>query len=104
MAKKQAVQKKQKEEEEKDFQSFRSNESTYELSDEEVLMSDKADLEILSQFQYRRPFVDNDFNISLSKIKSLKELLSEETSAEKQNQQIVDSLVEKISEMIKKLE
>lgn len=44
------------------------------------------------------------FHISLSKIKSLKELLTEELTGEKSNQMIVDSLVDKISEMIKNIE
>lgn len=44
------------------------------------------------------------FHISLSKIKSLKELLTEELTSEKSNQMIVDSLVDKISEMIKNIE
>lgn len=44
------------------------------------------------------------FHISLSKIKSLKELLTDELANEKSNQMIVDSLVDKISEMIKNIE
>ena len=45
----------------------------------------------------------NDFQKSLEKIKSLKGLLNDETMSDKPNQMIVDSLVEKISEMIKKI-
>ena len=45
----------------------------------------------------------NDFQKSLEKIKSLKGLLNDESMSDKPNQMIVDSLVEKISEMIKKI-
>jgi len=78
-----------------------------EVDEEEevyTLSGDEPDKEILEQMNYKgQIFYHNDFNLSLDKIKSLKELLNEENTAEKPTQAIIDALAEKISEMIKEL-
>jgi len=75
-----------------------SEEEIYELSEDEV------DNEIMNSMKFSENIrYHDDFNLCLEKIKSLKELLNEENASEKPTQLIIDSLAEKISEMIKEL-
>jgi len=74
------------------------SEEVYDLSDDEV------DQEMMNNMNFREDFnFHNDFNLCLDKIKALKGLLNEENASEKPTQIIIDSLAEKISEMIKEL-
>jgi len=77
------------------------DEEVYTLSGDEHENIDKS---IVDRMNFKEHIVYcDDFNVSLDKIKALKELLSEENTTEKPTQLIIDALAEKISEMIKEL-
>jgi len=92
--------KKEKKSKVRDIEEFsnRDEEEVYTLS------GDEPDQDILEQTNYREHIIyRDDFNQCLDKIKALKELLNEENASEKPTQVILDSLAEKISEMIREL-